>query len=102
MGTLAISGLVRCNCTHASSFLYKQLLEWVRVELVPAATPQKAAEHGQALVYRGDTDDFLRQMEGLYNAFPQDTDELIESAADPLGREFLARLDTNQQRSRAV
>ena len=40
-------------------------------------------------------------MEGLYNAFPQDTDELIESAADPLGREFLARLTrTNSEAGR--
>ena len=77
---------------------FDQLVEWVKKELTPGASPAKAAHAWAQLSYRGDTSDYVKQLEKLILAFPvDDREQLLLYVASPLGSEFESRISQADQ-----
>ena len=71
---------------------YDQLLEWIRHELVPDSNPALAYMEWSNLHYRGNIDEYMKQVERLMDYFPIQRDTMIACIARPISPEFAAEL----------
>ena len=67
---------------------FSQLVEWIRMELVPCANPDEAMTAWQKLAFRGDVEDYLRQYDKLTLCYPLSHSLTLSQATQPLGEEF--------------
>ena len=71
---------------------YEQLLEWIRHELVPDSNPALAYMEWNTLKFRGNVDEYMKQIERLMEYFPIQRDTMIACLAKPISSEFAAEL----------
>ena len=71
---------------------YEQLLEWIRHELVPDSNPALAYMEWNTLRYRGNVEEYMKQIERLMEYFPIQRDTMIACLARPISTEFAAEL----------
>ena len=71
---------------------YEQLLEWIRHELVPDSNPALAYMEWNTLKYRGNVEEYMKQIERLMEYFPIQRDTMIACLAKPISTEFAAEL----------
>ena len=71
---------------------YEQLLKWIRHELVPDSNPTLAYMEWNTLKYRGNVDEYMKQIERLMEYFPIQRDTMIACLAKPISSEFAAEL----------
>ena len=67
---------------------FSQLVEWIRMELVPCTNPDEAMTAWQKLAFRGDVEDYLRQYDKLTLCYPLSHSLTLSQATQPLGEEF--------------
>ena len=82
------------HCVKCPGLLvtYEQLLEWIRHELVPDSNPALAYMEWNTLKYRGNVDEYMKQIERLMEYFPIQRDTMIACLAKPISSEFAAEL----------
>ena len=71
---------------------FEQLLEWMRHELVPDSNPALAYMEWSTLRYKGNVDDYMKQVERLMEYFPIQRDTMIACLARPISPEFTTEL----------
>ena len=71
---------------------YEQLLEWMRHELVPDSNPALAYMEWGTLRFKGNIQDYMRQVDRLMEYFPIQRDTMIACLANPISPEFAAEL----------
>ena len=71
---------------------YEQLLEWMRHELVPDSNPALPYMEWNTLRFRGNVEDYMKQIERLMEYFPIQRDTMIACLAKPISLEFTAEL----------
>ena len=71
---------------------FEQLMEWVRFELVPTAEPAESMKKWVSLVYRGDLEEYFKEIEELdmYHPQPPEVSQLL--AARPFGQGLVDQL----------
>ena len=71
---------------------YEQLLEWIQHELVPDSNLVLAYMEWSTLRYRGNVEEYMKQVDRLMEYFPIQRDTMIACLSRPIGPEFVAEL----------
>ena len=70
---------------------YAQLVEWVKRELVPRADPGTSCVVWADLQFKGDVDNFLKELDQLMTFHPLKHDSMIRMSARPFGAAFVSK-----------